>query len=349
MAYRGCSSDNETSEGKQFCNRNGAQCERCATRGCNNGEVQWEKPLSCLVCNSTEDENCKAGTDGDRNNCIRTTTGYKNHCFTRVVNHTVERGCVVGAKPDSAEDCNTWYSQSCQICRHDYCNQKPVVDEYCYECTTAKDANCTTNVGAYMRKKCQLTLEESGCYRISENDDGELIRRGCASELNDSDVVMCHIEDQNYCKLCSGNDCNRKPETQSCYVCNSNNTPKCMANLTALMTTECTNYVDQCITLIDSLNNDAIVRDCLRNVFKDDTFCRNNPSLCNACEHDNCNSQPLVNNQTCYTCDSTNDPNCHKNLNDSMITKCTLSVNNLGCYHSINETGESIDLRSYFF
>lgn len=282
------------------------------------------------------------GVDGDRDACERTTNGYKNHCYTRLANHTVARGCLFNAKTDIADDCNSWFSETCAICRHDYCNQKPIADEYCFECSTVDDANCTSKPDSYMRKKCHLSLEKSGCYRISESDDGESIRRGCASELNASDVVTCHIQDQRYCKLCSGNDCNRKAESQTCYVCSSIDDTKCAANVTALMQTECPNYVDQCITLIDSLNNDAIVRNCLRNVFTDDTFCRNNPSLCEACENDNCNSQLLVTNQTCYKCDSITDSNCWKgNLNDTMIAKCTLSVNNLGCYHSINESGKS--------
>lgn len=342
LAYRGCTSDNETSAGKRFCNQNAAQCEKCASRGCNNAEVRWENPLSCIVCNSTQDDQCKTGNGVNRAGCILTTVGYKNHCFSRVANHTVARGCLRGAIPDTADDCSAWYSQTCKICAHNDCNQGPIDDKFCFECTSADDTNCTSNVATYMRKQCQLNLVESGCYRISESEEVELIRRGCASELNETDVVTCHIANQRYCKLCSGNDCNRKAEPQSCYRCNSATDANCGSNVTGLMTTECDKYVDQCITLIDSLNNDAIVRDCLRNVFKDDTFCRNNPSLCNACEEDNCNSLPLVDNQTCYTCDSTEDPNCHGNLTDSLVTKCTLSANNLGCYHFFNETGAAL-------
>lgn len=281
--------------------------------------------------------------------CMPTTLGYKDHCFTRVANHSVARGCLRGAQPDIADDCSAWYSQTCKICAHNDCNQASIDDKYCFECASADDTNCTSKVEPYMRKQCQLNLVESDCYRISESEEGESIRRGCASELNETDVVTCHIANQRYCKLCSGNDCNRKAEPQSCYRCNSAIDANCVSNVTGFMTAECDKYVDQCIILIDSLNNDAIVRDCLRNVFKDDTFCRNNPSLCNACEEDNCNSLPLVDNQTCYTCDSTEDPNCHGNLTDSLVTNCTLSANNLGCYHFFNETGETIEPHFFIF
>lgn len=341
MAYRGCTSDSKISEGKKFCDKNAKQCVKCADRNCNKDEVQWEKQLSCIICNSTEDENCKSGSDGDRNVCARTTKGYENHCFTRVDNHTVARGCLVDSDPDTVTDCNSWYSQTCTFCNDDYCNQVPIDDEYCFECSTALDSNCTNNVSSYMRKECTKNLIENGCFRISESDDDTSIRRGCASELNATEVVMCHMDEQRFCKLCMGNDCNQKPAPQTCYICSSANDSNCVGNANASMAAECLNYVDECITLIDSMDNDAVVRNCLRNVYMDDTFCRNNPSMCSTCEGDNCNSQPVIDNQTCYTCDSALDPNCHSNLGNDMITKCSLSANNLGCYHSIDESGKS--------
>lgn len=165
---------------------------------------------------------------------------------------------------------------------------------------------------------------------------GDQIRRGCVSDLPETEVSQCFVQDQQFCKTCMGNDCNSKVKPQTCYNCRSTNDENCTNNVTAIQPTECRRYHDQCITIVEK---NVVVRDCLRNIFNDDKYCSSNPTLCNICNEDDCNSTPLVEDKYCYACNSDNDPNCRANLNDTMITKCPISANNVGCYHFADNSG----------
>lgn len=172
-AYRGCTSDSKETHGKRFCAENDKQCRKCATRGCNNDSVQYAKRLTCFKCNSATDANCKESVDSiPATECKRTVLGYNNRCFTRVTNTSVTRGCLIEANTEIKADCNAWYSQSCELCESSECNRAKVSNEYCYECRTAIDTNCTNNLDIYMQKQCKLNLRQKGCYRISEDENG---------------------------------------------------------------------------------------------------------------------------------------------------------------------------------
>lgn len=139
---------------------------------------------------------------------------------------------------------------------------------------------------------------------------------------------MCRRNGE-FCKTCSGNNCNAKVNFQSCHVCTSANSLNCIVNINAVPTQTCKNYLDECfvhvvnnaVTRGCALENDQLAEDC-----KD-------PTKCEVCSDTaNCNNNIIGANDYCYTCDSESDPNCKDNLNDSMLTQCPLSVSQMGCF-----------------
>lgn len=129
--------------------------------------------VSCVKCSSTQDKNCVSlGNNIQATKCAPFVNGYVNYCFTHLTNETVNRGCILEHEP-LIDECNSWYSNTCEECLGSNCNNVPVDGEYCIECDAKTDENCTTNIGEYMRKECPLSFKKLGCYRRSESGNGK--------------------------------------------------------------------------------------------------------------------------------------------------------------------------------
>lgn len=142
-------------------------------------------------------------------------------------------------------------------------------------------------------------------------------------------MELCYIEGETSCKLCFHDDCNSKVDATQCYNCNSYDDENCI-HLNVSSHHQCKDYYDKCFTVVE---NDQVIRGCLKEHPKAQDICSGQPSLCHTCDGDNCNSDAVREDIRCYECDSVIDPNCRNALNDTMLTICPLSVNNTGCYH----------------
>lgn len=168
-AYRGCTSDDDTRDGKQFCALNAQQCQQCAKRGCNDNRPNMLDSVTCVKCSSSTDPNCVSMvTPIDATTCVPFEGGYTNYCFIHIENGTVARGCVLEHK-HLIDDCNSWHSTTCEECRGNACNRRAISIESCIECDSRNDHNCTDHIDDYMRKQCPLTLKPAGCYRRTTN------------------------------------------------------------------------------------------------------------------------------------------------------------------------------------
>lgn len=163
---------------------------------------------------------------------------------------------------------------------------------------------------------------------LLNNFAGQHVKRGCLDDLNRNETELCYIEDESSCKLCYHDDCN-KVDVARCYSCDSYDNEDCVQNLN-VSSHQCKDYNDKCFTLVEY---DQVIRGCLKEHPEVQNICSEQPSLCNTCDGDDCNSEVVREDIYCYDCDSVTDSNCRDALNDTMLTICPLSVNNVGCYH----------------
>lgn len=164
-AYRGCTSDIDTDAGKQYCASHPKQCYQCAKRGCNDNRPKMIDTVACFKCNSGNDMNCLTLTaPTNASLCAPFESSYTNYCFIRVINESVTRGCLL-EHADVINDCNSWDSTSCEECLGDECNKRAIIPEFCIQCDSKIDSNCTTNPVDSMKQQCSLTLKPAGCYR----------------------------------------------------------------------------------------------------------------------------------------------------------------------------------------
>lgn len=166
---------------------------------------------------------------------------------------------------------------------------------------------------------------------------GTDVERGCNNKLGLDDYVSCTITANETCHSCIGNQCNIKLDPQSCYSCNSTIDEHCASSPYLLEPKYCHNYYEKCFTAI---RNTSVYRGCVDTDFADDQICSDPITDCQKCSGDNCNRESVQPHQ-CFVCNSSIDPNCASNPNDTMLVQCDASVKS-GCYHSINGTGLSI-------
>lgn len=136
--------------------------------------MHWEKTLTCVKCKSDGNGNCATIEENvSPTKCQPFVQGYENYCFTHVQNDTITRGCILENEP-LLQECSSWHTENCAECRSNNCNRYPIDTEYCYDCDSNSNLNCTSSMNTDMRKKCPLNLHRRGCYRIEDND-GELV------------------------------------------------------------------------------------------------------------------------------------------------------------------------------
>lgn len=159
----------DESPGTDFCLKHNEQCMKCSERGCNDDRLGWGKPLSCVKCTSSSDENCETAVESfDSVECEPIVLGYLNRCFTHTNDSIVQRGCLFEAPEEIQNNCYKSTDDSCLLCSESNCNNvKAYVGDYCYECDSSEDSNCTNNVLPYMEKKCESSRR--GCYLMRQN------------------------------------------------------------------------------------------------------------------------------------------------------------------------------------
>lgn len=148
-------------------------------------------------------------------------------------------------------------------------------------------------------------------------------------------MQLCSSGDEKSCKLCEGANCNKRLKPLNCVVCSSEKNENCTKKPQSAPTMECDHYDDKCITIMH--NNETVVRGCQKHTAVEQSFCDENPWLCNTCESDNCNTIMTI-DKYCYECESKTNPDCATKVDDTMLINCPLAKSP-GCYHLINTTG----------
>lgn len=314
---RGCLADIDPYE-KKMCRNEGEFCKTCIGNDCNI-KTNYQK---CRVCWSN-----------DTLSCIRTPgsvptkmcDNYLDECFTHVTNDIVIRGCSSDANQEITTDCAN--KDICEKCSNgENCNNKIVDGEFCYTCDSENDPHCHENVNISMRTQCKLGVDKLGCYLFY--DGGNITKRGCLNDISAYERAMCREQDE-FCKTCIGNDCNKKIEFQACRTCSSNSTVSCVRSPGSVPSKICREYADECFVHV---SNDTTVRGCLSEMndqYKDD--CKN-PDICEKCSNaNNCNNK-IVDGEFCINCRSVINSGCIDDVTDTMHKQCKLSVSPLGCY-----------------
>lgn len=256
----------------------------------------------------------------------------------------VTRGCLLEqpkAQPiDFQKDCEN--EDICQKCSNgDNCNNKVVNGEFCFVCDSTNNRSCKTDLTIAMRKQCPLAVKPLGCYRFEDNN-GDLIKRGCLSNVTAYEVEMCRQE-SSLCKTCTGNDCNKKVSFQTCHACTSNDTVNCIRNPGTLPAKVCKNYLDSCFAHVA---DDVVTRGCLLEQKSTDLIDYNkdclNKDICEVCTNGTSCNDKVVDGEFCLTCTTETDPQCHSNTTIAMRKQCPLAVNKLGCYRFEDNGGDLV-------
>lgn len=124
----------------------------------------------------------------------------------------------------------------------------------------------------------------------------------------------------------------RKNDTENnsgiqCIKCTSELNLNCISLATEIVGDQCQSDNDACFTHI---RNNIVTRGCLKEVPSVEEDCKNK-DLCNICNGENCNSEP-VETETCYECDSEINTNCTELLDATMSKVCPLALAKMGCY-----------------
>lgn len=160
------------------------------------------------------------------------------------------------------------------------------------------------------------------------------------SHLHDAEADRCAGgAANNGCKRCHGDDCNSKPNFQTCRTCTTTDNLSCYVNANddRVPLVECISYTDECFIHVA---NNTVTRGCLAEASALLIDECDDPAKCERCEGSkDCNVKPIGATDRCYTCDSRVDANCRDQVDDSMIEQCAFSVNPLGCFRA-EDAGE---------
>lgn len=330
LVKRGCLS-NVTAYEVEMCREESSLCKTCNGNDCN-AKVAFQE---CHFCNSSESVDCIRAVNWT---LTKTCKSYSDECFVHVENDIVTRGCL----REDMDPSNCKSSDTCTRCSNGAnCNQKIVDGEFCLTCSSETDPRCRDNTTISMRTQCPLAVDSLGCYRFEDNG-GDLVKRGCLSNVTQYERDMCRSEGAN-CKTCVGNDCNEKHKFQVCRTCSSNNTVNCIRGPAGVPGVTCKSYLDKCFVHVAG---DVVTRGCLDDQSKTGPLdyrkeCTNE-NACQVCtDRENCNNK-IVDGEFCLTCDSQTDPNCRLNVNYTMRAQCPLAVKPLGCYRFEDNGGHLV-------
>lgn len=151
---RGCISDLDE-ETAAICSKyNEGFCKTCEGTNCN----QFE-PTQCKKCTNTYHENCVEKPE-------KVPSEECDHYFEDCVTIAVNREIITRTCHDLSayqESCalEPW---RCKICSTDNCNTNIRSDKFCYECNSATNQSCVSDVTDSMLVNCPLSGDKLGCY-----------------------------------------------------------------------------------------------------------------------------------------------------------------------------------------
>lgn len=329
VSRRGCVSELRASQ-RLLCREEGDHCKTCKSNAQTEDQVcnSLDTFTRCYGCDSRSNSNCAVNpTHG----MILTCAAYNDTCFTAMnpVNGRVRRGCLARMPPPFVKSCRAG-DVNCSVCSkgRSACNNHSVGLERCIECDSRVDRNCIDRLHKFgSGKQCNANdpMSWQGCYLSIDNGR---VRRGCVSDITDSDEKRDCMDRTGECKTCFGRLCNRKAEFQSCYHCSSETFEQCsQANSSA--TVICRNYLGNCVI---NLRRDGHIRRGCSDQFKPDELAPGGNFF--RCSGSNCNGQIFPENrQRCHRCNGDDECQYLENVNEaSTLQPCPLYSETDECF-----------------
>lgn len=262
-----------------------------------NSRIAFQK---CFSCNSANNTNCFANQSSS-NTVIGTCGNYEDACYSYIGLNSIMRGCLSDLDEKSIEKCHQ--SQiKCETCgskNGQACNDRKYNENRCITCDSGHDNNCRNQPELFSPQLCSsvnLCDDDLGCFLI--RDGNNKVRRGCELDLSAEFKDKCSGE-SNHCKICKGNNCNKKVEFQHCYICTSEDDSNCVETASTNELVICPNYQDKCLTAIDSAN--FTIRQCVSS-----KTLPNLDTLLNfeVCDENSCNGNIFPEDRLqCFQCD----------------------------------------------
>ncbi|XP_058464033.1 uncharacterized protein LOC131438198 isoform X2 [Malaya genurostris] len=248
-------------------------CATCSESNCN--VDNW---LKCFDCDS-DTAGCvgEQRVDSRKKFCMK--YDKNDECYSMVNGTKVTRGCRSDLA-DPVSMCNN--TRYCESCEGDACNglsRERLTDKsMCVQCTSL-EANCE-NV-TIEAKECPLRSEL--CYSRVE---GQVLQRGCLSQLSKSDRAKCINVKDTTCMACEAHGCNTIMWLH-CHQCKETTDVNCIDEQTDAAPF-CSNYKEgnRCYARLEG------------------------PKTTRGCETDLEASHPCKENEKCRTC-STDGCNGH--------------------------------------
>lgn len=244
------------------------------------------------------------------------------HFINQSKNHT-KRGCVACLNEESRkhalEQANEW--KYCFL--SDNCNSKDAFVR-CISCDSSIDgSNCISDPSQSKVKVCDEYVDV--CYSFI---DGNLISRGCISELPVEILEKCHLS-PGKCETCTNDAdviCNNETfSAATCIACDSDSDHRCRNQPELLEQKLC--------SLIDSPTDDLgcfleynedqnkVQRGCVSDLkTQQRQTCLNNLDQCKVCNQNNCNQK--IEFQQCFSCTSFDNSNCAENAPFDVVVTC---------------------------
>ncbi|KFB46447.1 AGAP008117-PA-like protein [Anopheles sinensis] len=215
---RGCSSNYET---PYACSAQLETCLQCEGDYCNAGPIPRNR-IKCHQC-AGSGVDCLSPAIGDAKYCP--IYNYEEErCYTYFADeNTVRRGCVTEENPE----CNEEY---CKQCNTSACNdQRPLIPNTlrCVQCDSVERCREMENVGPQPCLGYHLFGRPEQCYTVFDESNA-VSRRGCLSQLPETEANRCRNGADFNCKACSSDGCNA--QSVECVVCDSNTNPACGGN-----------------------------------------------------------------------------------------------------------------------
>ncbi|XP_049306648.1 uncharacterized protein LOC105222439 [Bactrocera dorsalis] len=306
---RGCFDDVEIYE-QRYCRENPHLCFSCKSNECND---VWNTTdyIECNFCTSDTNPLCST----DPQNANFTKRACNKECMVAIKGSQVIRSCLDDKELYHRNECRG-DSDECSSCSTPNCNDfvYPEIPESDFSCHVCNDASCLTSVS----QSCANATNDY-CFAKYENGRPELL--GCASSQSQSDLTAWEAEKKLY--TCTEKDCNilsNLPTTGvQCVSCNSELTPACAQNPTAVTATaSCPALQTQCVT---NLNNAGhTLRGCLSDLAQSDQAACVVNGTCSICIGDKCNNVLYPSNRLrCHICISSVDESCSKEPNHLQV------------------------------
>lgn len=296
--------------GRDFCMKNSEHCIRCKDRACNEQKLEYEKPLSCIKCTPSENNNCNII---DKNTiaveCTRTVIGYKNVCYTHHTEQTITRGCLYEASESIFDICKTNSSALCTTCDQTDCNRAPITntttptvtvpeknasddrivqlinDEehqlHCYQCNGTKE--CDSISDFYSKPMpCPISSKYDQCYTFIQHKGSKhfifkfyLLKLTNLFTFVDQKIFRGCLSDSSNARLmCDQSEKHKLGFCDTCSGSGCNNQPKM-----AKPKLSCLKCNDEKICAFSQYSHDA--RPCQKNVLfgdKESCFTRRSDS-----------------------------------------------------------------------